>query len=502
MPLARSLIENRAALAGAFGNSPDLVLRDLQLSPQGPEGLLVCLNGLVEASLVGSSVIEAISLMDQEDAALTDPAKLLEALRLRYLATTEVVEVSSMRPLLRRLTSGSCVLLLDRSATGLAVHTAGWRERRIDDSPSESTIRGPRDSFIETLDANVAMIRRRFRHPSLRFEPLVVGRATQTDIVVAHLLGIARESIVKEVLTRLRRIDIDGILESGYIEELIEDQPLSPFPQILRTDRPDRVAAALLEGRVAVLVDGTPFALVMPATITMFLTSPEDYYDRWPVGTFLRLVRYAAFAVSMALPSLYVALTTFHQEMLPTPLALSIAAQRRGVPVPAIVEAFLLELAFELFREAGLRLPRIIGPAITIAGTLVIGEAAARAGLVSPVMVVAVALTGISSFAIPVYSMGISIRLIRFPLLLLSALMGLFGLATGLSLLLIHVCSLRSFGVPYTSPFSPLTPGGVRDSVVRAPIWAHDRRPELVAHAKGRVAARQMPRPPKGGPGR
>lgn len=251
-------------------------------------------------------------------------------------------------------------------------------------------VRGPRDSFVETLETNIALIRRRIKHPGLRMESTVIGKLTLTDVVVAYVEGVSRHGVADEVRRRLGRIEIDGVLESGQIEGLIEDQPLSPFPQVMRSERPDRVAAALTEGRVAILVDGTPFVLMIPATLSTFLTASEDYYERPFIGTFLRLLRYLALAISLSLPSLYVALTTFHQEMLPTPLVLSIAAQRRGVPFPALVEALMLEFAFEILREAGVRLPRIIGQAVTIAGTLVVGDAAVRAGLVSPFMVVIV----------------------------------------------------------------------------------------------------------------
>lgn len=280
--------------------------------------------------------------------------------------------------------------------------------------------------------------------------------------------------------SRLDRVDIDSIQESGQLEELIEDAPLSPFPTMARTERPDRVAGALLEGRVAVLIDGTPFVLIAPATLMMLLSTPEDYFERFYAGTLVRIVRVTAVLISLLLPSLYVAVTTFHQEMLPTPLILSIAAQREGVAFPAFLEALIMEAMFELIREAGIRLPRVIGPAISIVGVLVLGDAAIRAGLVSPIMVIVVAATGIASLATPAFSFAIGMRVLRFVFLGLSAFMGFFGLATGMFALFGHLAALESFGLPYMAPIAPVVDAALKDAIVRAPWWTMKERPSLL----------------------
>lgn len=300
-------------------------------------------------------------------------------------------------------------------------------------------------------------------------------------MAIAYVQGIARPSVVQEVRSRLERVDIDSIQESGQLEELIEDAPLSPFPTIGRTERPDRIVGALLEGRVAILVDGTPFVLVVPLTLMTLLTTPEDYFERFYAGTLVRVIRVVAITVSLLLPSFYVAITTFHQELLPTPLILSIAAQREGVPFPAFVEALLMEVTFELIREAGIRLPRIIGPAVSIVGVLVLGDAAIRAGLVSPIMVIVVAATGIASLGTPAFSLAIGIRFLRFVLLFLSSFLGLFGIAIGMLALFSHAAALESFGVPYMLPIAPVVDSGLKDAIVRAPWWAMKKRPTFLS---------------------
>jgi spore germination protein KA len=298
------------------------------------------------------------------------------------------------------------------------------------------------------------------------------------------------------VMQRLTRIRIDAILESGYIEELIEDSPMSPFATVESTERPDKVASALLEGRVAIFVDNTPFVLIVPTFFWQFLQASDDYYSRYWVGSFFRIVRYIAFIVSFTFPSIYVMLVSFHHEMIPTGLALTIASGKDVVPFPVLFEALLMEIAFELMREAGLRMPKPIGQAVSIVGSLIIGQAAVQAGLVSPFMVIVVAVTGISSFAIPNYAASFSIRLIRFPLLLASGWFGLLGFATVFILVVLHALSIRSFGEPYLAPASPFRPTDQKDILLRMPWWSMDRQLSI-AEQRFRVSPETSPDAPK-----
>ncbi|NMA91713.1 MAG: spore germination protein, partial [Firmicutes bacterium] len=331
--------------------------------------------------------------------------------------------------------------------------------------------------------------------PNLWMEGLIVGDLTRTEVGLVYIKGLAPEKIVGEVRSRIRGIKIDGILGSSYIEDFLQDQPLTIFPQVFSTERPDRVAGALLEGRVAVLTDGTPFALVVPNHLPAMIDAPDDYYEPFTLALFLRLLRYSAFFISVFLPGIYVAIINFHPELLPTVLFLRIAASREGIPFPAIVEAITIELIFEVLREAGVRLPQAVGSAISIVGALVLGDAAIKAGLVSPAMVIVVAMTAIASFTVPVFTLGIAARILRFGVIVLGGIFGMFGVQLALILLMTHLCALRSFGLPYLYPLAPLVTEDMKDTLFRSPWWAQTRRPRLIGY---REPGRQPPGPRPG----
>ncbi len=456
--------------------------------------LVVHIDGLCDKELVAKTIVERIT---DADHAWTDAGQAYEDLRDRVLSTSDMREVDSLDSLIANVTGGDCGILIDGVTRGVVCDTRGWEDRRVDEPSSEATIRGPKEAFVESLRTNTSLIRRRIASPRLRIEESRIGRITRTAVAIAYVSGVVEDETVREVRRRLEGIDADSIQESGQIEEYIEDEPISPFATILRTERPDRVSAALLEGRVAIVTDGTPYVLIVPATFTMFLSTSEDYYERYFIGSAIRLLRTAAFFISLTLPSLYVAITTFHQEMLPTPLILSIAAQREGIPFPALVEAVLMEFIFEVLREAGVRLPRVIGPAVSIIGALVLGDAAIRAGLASPAMVMVVAFTGIASFATPVFSMAATVRILRFLILILAGSLGLFGITAGFVALLIHLATLRSLGVPFLEPIAPIVLSDLKDALIRAPWWALDTRPRYTGgKAPVRQAPGLKPRPP------
>ncbi len=297
---------------------------------------------------------------------------------------------------------------------------------------------------------------------------LRVGQRVTKELVIAYVEDIADEKLVQEVRERIERINLDDIQDTGYIEQFIEDNFLSPFPQVQSTERLNRVISAIMEGRVAIMLDGTPFVLTVLTTFNMLLQSPEDYYERWILGTLVRLLRYFAAFISTFGPSLYISFISFHQGLIPTKLALSIADTRVGVPFPSLIEVLIMEVALEILREAGLRLPKPIGQTIGIVGGLVIGEAAVQAGIVSPIMVIVVADTAISSFAIPQYNAGISLRVLRFIAMIFAAVFGLYGGVLFFLMLCSHLVKLKSFGVPYINPAAPYRPQDWKDYLVRA----------------------------------
>jgi len=416
------------------------------------------------------------------------------------LPISKVKRMYTIAECIESISSGNPILLYERESDGFSLGLAKWEKRAIEEPTAEAGIRGPREGFNESLETSMSQLRRIIKSPALKIQSMKIGRYTQTTVAIAYIDGIADQTLIEEITNRLKRIEIDGILESEYIEEMIEDNPYSPFPQILSTERPDTACANLLEGRAVILIEGTPFVLVAPICFFSLIQAPEDYYQRFIVSTFIRWLRYAFLGISLLLPSLYVAILTFHHEAVPTALLLSVSASRETVPFPAIVEALLMEIMFEALREAGVRLPKQVGSAVSIVGALVIGQAAVQAGLVSAPMVIVVAITGIASFMLPRYITGIAIRMLRFPIILLAGTLGLLGIMMGIIAIVIHLCSLRSFGVPYLAPLAPLKGSELKDALWRSPIWKMDKRPHFTGDFNStRQSPNQAPNPKKGG---
>jgi len=363
---------------------------------------------------------------------------------------------------------------------------------------SELSIKGPQYAFVENLGTNLSLIRNIIRSPSLKTETMKVGRLSGTKVVVAYIEGVADTGVIREVKKRIAAIDVDIVTDSSVVEFLMEDQPFSPFPQIRETEKPNACCDELALGKVAILVDGSPFVLIVPAVFFDFLLTSEENYSSFYFVTFLRLIRYFIFLITLLGPSVYVALTTYHQEMIPTPLLITIAQSRADTPLPAVLEALLMELVFEIIREASIRLPKVVGPSITIVGGLVIGQGAVEAGIVSQTMVIVVAITGISAFALPEYNQEVAVRLLRFPMMLLAAALGMFGIIMGIMVLVIHLASLRSFGVPYLTPIAPLSLQDWKRMIIRYPLWAErERATYLKQKNRFKIKKDSKPRPPK-----
>jgi spore germination protein len=382
--------------------------------------------------------------------------------------------------MIRKVLTGSTALIVDGVSEAIIVGTVKIGSRDTEEPESEGLIRGARIGFNENLFDNTALLRRFGENPSLVMVKTEVGKRVKRGLVIAYIEDVANADLVEEVKRRIGKIDLDNVAESGYVEQVIEDNDFSPFPQVQSTERPDRVMGALLEGRVSILLDGTPFALIVPVTLSMFLQSPEDYFERWLPGSFVRLLRFFAVFVSLFAPALYISFISFHPGLIPTKLAMSIIGSRINVPFPALLEALILEVAIEILREAGLRLPKPIGPAMGIVGGLVIGQAAVEAGIVSPVLVIVIAVTAISSFAIPQYNLGLSFRLMRFVAMFCAGMFGLFGVILFFLMLCSHLVNLKSFGYPYASPIVSSSFADWKDFMVRLPLKFMKRRPKML----------------------
>ncbi|ANY69926.1 spore gernimation protein KA [Paenibacillus sp. BIHB 4019] len=455
-----------------IGGSSDLVIKRFSCLHLWP-GALLYLEGMIDVQMLHQSVLGSLmGYANEHTPSFDDPNDRLTHLKEDVLIAGNTDYAEEMALLFHRLLSGCIILLLDGSTKAICISAAGWEDRNISEPQTQSVVRGPMEGFTENLRKNTTLIRRRIKDPQLWMETRQIGQITKTSVALMYVNHLVDKGVLDEIRRRLDDIDIDSILESGYIEELIQDVTLTPFPTIYNSERPDTVAAGLLEGRVAIIVDGTPFVLLVPSLFVHFFQSAEDYYQRADISTLLRLIRYLAFFIAMLAPSFYIAITTFHQEMLPTSLLINLAAQREGVPFPAFIEAVLMELTYEILREAGVRIPKTVGQAVSIVGTLVIGQAAVNAGVVSAAMVIIVSITAISSYVIPENGMSIAVRILRFFLMILAATFGFFGILLGLLAILLHLTNLRSFGAAYMSPFGPYVASDIKDSLFRMP-WTH-----------------------------
>ena len=482
VPIATSLETAINKVKETLGHSSDLIVREIWAGGRSDRKVAILyIDGLTDSRIVQDFIVRAVTDNDtiQNTPGSSAETDYFTALKEYTLSISNLREITDYQELLNRLLSGDTIVLLDRCDRGLAAATAGGEERGVQAPEDQTVVRGPRDAFTENLRTNTALVRRKVKNPNLWVETKTMGTVSHTDVAVMYIKGTADDQVVEEVHRRLDGIQLAGILESGMIEELIEDRTLSPFPTMYNTERPDVVASGLIEGRVAILVEGTPFVLLVPALFIQYFHAAEDYYHRTDFGL-IRLLRMIAFFIALLGPSLYIAITTFHHEMLPTALMISIAAGREGVPFPAFFEALIMETTFEILREAGVRMPRAIGQAVSIVGALVIGQAAVEAGLVSPGMVIVVAITAISNFSFPAYNMGIAVRILRFPLMALAAVAGLYGIFIGLGLMLVHLCGLKSFGVPFMAPFAPYNRFDQKDALIRLPKFGLSQRVQSI----------------------
>ncbi len=477
--ISKDLNENLEILKNLFG-SDDIVYREFTIGTANElPALMIFIDELTDKNSMQRDGMTNLMLWAKSvlSPAVSTADGINRLISGNLLALAELKELTTYPEIVEAVLGADAVLLVHGLDLALDWGVKSWEHRGVGDATNENTIRGPREAFNEVMKTSLALIRRRIKDPMLRVKFSQLGKRSVTDVAVLYIEGLANPALVEEVKRRMELIDTEAIADGSYVEQFIQDAPYSPFPQVQWTERPDRATAGLLEGRVVIVCDGSPNAIIAPATMPNFLPAPEDYYDRFLLSTFIRFVRTVSIFSSVLLPALYISVINFHHELLPTTLAIAIAGSRTGVPFSAVMEALVMEFTFELLREAGLRLPSALGSTIGIVGGIIIGQAAVSAGLVSPIMVVIVALTAIGSFAIPSYNMAATLRFLRFPLLLLAGAFGLYGVTAGGIVILLHLATLKSFGVPYLSPLAPLTLSGLTDTVVRAPLWQMRYRP-------------------------
>ncbi len=380
------------------------------------------------------------------------------------------------------LLSGSAILVFDNAKAAVTFGLKGFEKRGITEPTNENVLKGSKESFIEVLHVNTSLIRRRLQTSDLKINQFNIGKRSQTTVSIVFIKNLANQTIIDEVKQRLHRVNIDGIITAGQIETYLLDNKWSFFPQILYTERVDKFCANILEGRVGILIDGLPIAYIVPVDISAFLQAPEDYALHYIPSSFFRFLRFVNSFASLTLPAFYISITTFHQEMIPTKLAISIVQNKEGIPFPTFIEVVLMLLAFEVLLEAGLRLPKAIGQSVSIIGALVVGDAAITAKILSPGVVIVIAAAGITGFIIPSQDMSNTIRLCRFLLVGFSIIGGLYGVSIGLILIVYHLCTLEVFGVPYLSPFVANEGKKIlTDTLIRIPWFKMKNRPQNIS---------------------
>jgi spore germination protein len=500
-PISRNLEENIARYKEIYGESADVKMQKMEL---GKDGSCKCFLAYIEVVLNNTLVrhtalgrfIEFLGRQSMEDAQLPEgdhameaahssrdaqlPEALQQALDENAMGIADIAWYSYVEDAAEAMLTGDAIFFVDGYDKAIKIADQGYPGMNVSEPDSEKVVRGSQEGFCDSIKTNTALIRKRVRSTRLRVKELNCGVRSHTGVDLLYMDDLAYAEVLQEIERRLNNFEIDGVMDSGILEQLAEKKWYSPFPQFQSTRRPDRAAMAVLEGRVVLLSDNSPIALIFPTDFNSFLKTSDDYYNRFATASFARILRYLASFFAMTLPGLYLALTNFHTQILPTTLLLSFQEARVGVPFPAVLEVILMELSFELLREAGVRLPGAMGNTIGIVGGLIIGQAAVDANLVSPIVVIVVAFTALCSFAIPNEEFAFSFRILKFVFIVLCAWLGYFGFLLGILLVLVHLSRLKSFGIPYLMPFVGADLTGYedeRDSVLRYPLRKMTMRP-------------------------
>ena len=475
--ISRSIKENQVTVQLLCAGCDDIIVRPMRLGVKEQVDCLVVYiesavsNMMLEDSVIGKLLNHLWELDDEE---------IRRSVEENGLGISDVKELESMEECMAALLAGNAIFFLDGYERALKIGSKGYPDMGVVKADSEKVLRGSKEAFSESAKVNTALVRKRVRTTDLKVEELFVGQQSNTLVALVYMENLAYPNLLAEIKERIGKVPIDSVLDSGIVEQLTADTWYSPFPQFQTTERPDRAAAAVLEGRILLLCDNTPVSLLLPTTMNSLLQTGDDYYGHFEIASLLRCLRYLAVFLAFSLPGLYLAVTGFHPQILPTNLILSMAEARRGVPFPAMIEVLLLEISFELMREAGLRMPGPIGDMIGIVGGLIIGQAAVTANLISPIIVIIDALTALGSFSIPNEELSEAFRLLKYGMIFLCGFFGLYGFVVGWLLLLIHLAGLRSFGIPYLMPFAAVGKDGISrwtDGLLRAPMRRLSRRP-------------------------
>lgn len=504
--LSTSISENQKYLEKVYSTklSTDIVIRNFNVLAQNVryKAFLIFIDGMVDSNLINDFILQPLMLRNNansydgkqkklvsEDIINNVKIKNYENKKIsksnltsfvydNLLPQNSVKKIEEFSDVFSGVNMGNCVLFIDTVEEAYDIDVKGFKQRSIEAPTNEVVVRGSQESFVENLRTNTSILRRLINNENLVLESIKVGKVTKTNVCIGYIKGITNKKLVAEVRYRINNLDIDYLISSGQLEQLIQDKPNSIYPQIIATERPDKVVNYLFDGRVCVLVNGSPYALVLPGVFVDFLSSPEDLNLKYQFANLGKIIRLFSLLLSILLPGLYIAVTNYHHELIPTELLFTIAASRESVPFPIVIEILLMEISFELIREAGIRVPSPLGPTIGIVGAIVLGDAAVSASLVSPILIIIVAITGICSFSIPDFSLNFTFRICRFVYIILGYLAGFLGIAAGIFVQMILMCNLKTFGTEYLDPI-PIDKRSISTYFV-LPIWKREQKSGFV----------------------
>lgn len=479
----------------------DIIVREFILNARGNQykAFLLYIDGMVDSQILNDFVLESLMLRNRNNLFNGEQNRIIsesttnnvtirkvkkfnlaDYIESCLIPQNSITQQNSFDDIFAGINSGNCALFVDTLSVGFDIDVKGFKQRSISQPENEIVIKGPHEAFVENLRTNTSLLRRFTNNENLTIENIKVGKITKTNCAVCYIQNITNDDLVAEAKYRLNNLEIDSLLSAGELEQLLTDNNVLEIPKILVSERPDNAVKALLQGRVVIIVNGSPYALILPAVLIDFLSSPEDTNLKTKFGNFLKIIRIISAFFALLLPGLYIAITNFHREIIPTELLYSILSSMQSVPFPIILEVLIMEISFEIIREAGLRVPSPIGPTLGIVGALVLGQAAVSAGIVSPILIIIVAITGISSFAIPDFSFSFHLRYFRFGFILLGFLAGFLGIGIGIFIYLAELCDLETFGVSYTAPYAPFI-DSKNNRFMLPPIWKREYRATYLA---------------------
>ena len=482
-PLYKSLKENLNHVRETLGNANDLLIREFELKgADGLKGAVLGIDGIIDSNQAEQFVVKILmidlSLVQDEDE-ISRSNHIFQTLFESRISMIDANTARTFEDLFTNLINGHVIVLIDGVSQLMMFDCKGWQMRSISEPQTEVSLRGPKDCFVETIRVNTASIRRRVKDPRLRFDAHVVGEMSQTDVFVAYIEGLTDPELVKTANKRIESLDIDGIVDSSQLMQYIEDHRLTIFPRLVETERPDKAVSALMQGSVLILVDGSPFVITGPIYFATMFQTTDDYYNRPVIATWQRWLRYFSFLLVIFVPGLYIAVSTYHQEMIPTVLLITIIDQRSSNPFPTFIETLILLILFEIIREASVRKPKAIGDSMTIVGSLIIGQTIVQAGLVSYMVIIIGCITAIASFILSSSRLNNATRILSFVFMLIGNIFGLYGITLGFLVMIIHLCSLTSFNQPFMAPIAPFNLHDQEDQFVRFPLSWMKYRPKL-----------------------